>query len=152
MRKILLVLILVGCAFSVHAQTSTLTVQSASAFAKATTREDTSSTLSIGAYPNIVLHTTSTGTDSAVIYANIDAFINGVWANNIIRDTLQLGRPAGHTLASTKGQVNYRVLRAPGTDIVGNATTLRIRNKHAAGAGDSTSATTYTQKILMRKP
>lgn len=151
MRKYLFLFVMLF-AISANAQNSTLTVQSAKAFAKATTVEDTSSTLSVGAYPHIVLHTTSVGTDSAVIYSNIDAYINGVWANSVIRDTLQLGRPAGHTLASSKGQVNYRVLRSPETDLIANASNIRIRNKHAAGAGDSTSATSYTQKILMRKP
>jgi hypothetical protein len=150
--KNLIILILVLFAINANAQTSTLTAFSASAYAKATTSEDTSATLSVGAYPHIVLHTTSTGSDSSVIYANIDAYINGVWANNVIRDTLSLGRPVGYTLASTKGQVKYRVLRNPTTDIIASATSIRIRNKHASGAGDSTSALTYTQKVIMRKP
>lgn len=152
MKKYFLFLALLMFAVNANAQNSTLTVQSAKAYAKATTSEDTSATLSIGAYPYVVLHTTSTGSDSSVIYANIDAYINGVWANNVIRDTLSLGRPVGYTLASSKGQVKYRILRAPATELVGGASIIRIRNKHAAGAGDSTSATTYTQKILMRKP
>jgi hypothetical protein len=150
--KTLIILIAVLFAFTANAQTSTLTAFSAQAYAKATTSEDTSATLSVGAYPHIVLHTTSTGSDSSVIYANIDAYINGVWANNVIRDTLSLGRPVGYTLASSKGQVKYRTLRNPSTELIANATSIRIRNKHASGAGDSTSALTYTQKILMRKP
>lgn len=152
MKKYFLFLIVMLFALTANAQNSTLTVQSAKAFAKATTVEDTSSTLSIGAYPYVYLHTTSVGTDSAVIYSNIDAYINGVWANDIIRDTLTLGRPVGYTAATTKSQIRYRILRAPATELVGGVATIRIRNKHAAGAGDSASATSYTQKILMRKP
>ena len=150
--KTLIILLAVLFSVSAYSQTSTLTSQSAKTYAKATTSEDTSATLSIGAYPHITLHTTSTGSDSSVIYANIDAYINGVWANNVIRDTLSLGRPVGYTLASSKGQVKYRVLRTPETELLGGATSIRIRNKHASGAGDSTSALTYTQKIILRKP
>lgn len=133
-------------------QVSTLSVFTARTFAKATTSEDTSSSLSVGAYPYVTVHCTTTGSDSSVIYQNIDAYINGVWVNNILRDTVTLGRPAGYTLASSKGQVKYRMIRMPSSDLIGSAATIRIRNKHAAGAGDSTSALTYTQKILLRKP
>ena len=154
MRKILIIAVIMLCfGFDAFAQTSTLSPFTSQTFAKATTSEDTSSTLSIGAYPYITLQMTSTGSDSSKIYQNLDAYINGVWVNNILRDTLTLGRPAGYTLESTKGQVRYRSLRNPsGTDLLGGAYTIRIRNKHASGSADSTSATTYTQKLIMRKP
>jgi hypothetical protein len=139
-------------ASNADAQYTTLTAQTAKSFYKASTVEDTSSTLTVGSYPNIFLHTTTTGTDSAVIYQNFDAYLNGLWANNIYRDTVTLGRPAGYTLAATKGQVRYKALRVAGTDLLNGATQIRIRSKHASGAGDSTSATTYTQKLIMRKP
>lgn len=150
--KKLFILILVLCAANSFAQVSTLSVFSASSFAKATTREDTSATLSIGGYPYIVLHTTTTGSDSSLIYCNIDAYINGVWTNYVTRDTVTLGRPAGYTLASSKGQIRYVMLRTPSSELVAGATNIRIRNKHASGSGDSTSALTYTQKVLLRKP
>lgn len=152
MKKILIVLSFVLFAVSVNAQTSTLTAYTAKAFAKATSRVDTSATLSIGAYPYVMLQTTSTGSDSAVIVSSVDAYINGVWVNTITTSTLTLGRPTSHILATSKGQVNYLLLRAPATELLGGANTIRIRNTLSAGAGDSTSATTYTQKILMRKP
>ncbi len=141
-------------AVQVEAQNSTLSTFTASTFAKATTREDTSSTLTVGSYPAIYLHITSTGTDSALIYQNVDAYINSVWVNNIIRDTLTLGRPTGYILAgSGKGQVRYRQLRAinAGTDLIGGALYIRVRNKFATGAGDSNAATTYTQKVILSK-
>lgn len=151
MKKLITLAFLVIASFA-FAQTSTLTAQSAKAFAKATTSEDTSATLTIGAYPYVWLHCNSVGTDSAVIYQNIDAYINGVWTNNILRDTLTLGRPAGYTQATTKGQIKYRQLRGPSiTDLIGGALYIRIRSKHAAGAGDSTSATSYTQKVILSK-
>lgn len=151
--KLILLLAFVCAPVLANAQVSTLTAFSAQTYAKATTSTDTSATLSIGGYPYATLQITSTGSDSSVIYQNVDAYINGGWALNILRDTLTLGRPSGYTLESTKGQVRYRTLRNPaGTDLLGGATSIRIRNKHASGAGDSTSALTYTQKIIMRKP
>lgn len=134
------------------AQAQTVAAFTTKAYYKASTVEDTSSTINIGAYPHVWFHTTTTGADSTVMYQNFDAYINGLWVNNILRDTLTLGRPTGYVLAATKGQVDYRALRMPSSDLLGGAAYIRIRNKHAAGAGDSTSATTYTQKIHMRKP
>lgn len=135
------------------AQYTTLTAQSAKSFYKASTVEDTSSTLTVGSYPQIYLHTTTLGSDSSLIYQNIDAYINAKWANNILRDTVTLGRPTGYTLeGSAKGQVRYRALRIPTSDLLQGATQIRIRSKHASGSGDSNAALTYTQKLIMRKP
>lgn len=154
MRKLLFLLTFIALASTASAQWSTISVFSASAFAKATTREDTSATITIGSYPYVATHITTTGTDSAVIYMNYDAYIDGLWVNNIIRDTVNLGRPTGHILAgSAKGQVDYNYLRHPATnpDVLGGAVYLRIRNKFGSGAGDSNAATTYTQKLILRK-
>jgi hypothetical protein len=153
MKRLLILLAVLFAFASASAQSSTVSVQSAKTFYKASTVEDTSSTLTIGSYPNVYLHTTSLGSDSSLIYANIDAYINSVWVNNIVRDTLSLGRPTGYVLAGTaKGQVKYRALRTPSSDLVGSASAIRIRNKHASGSGDSNAALTYTQKLLLRKP
>ena len=155
MRKLLFLLaFILGTTSLAQAQWSTISAFTASAFAKATTREDTSATITIGSYPYVATHITTTGTDSAVIYMNFDAYINGLWVNNIIRDTVNLGRPTGHILAgSAKGQVDYNYLRHPATnpDVLGGAVYLRVRNKFSSGAGDSNAATTYTQKLILRK-
>lgn len=137
-----------------EAQVTTRVVQTAKSFYKASTVEDTSSTLTVGSYPYIYLHTTSLGSDSSLIYANVDSYINGKWVNNIVRDTLTLGRPTGYILeGSAKGQVKYRAirLRSIGTETIGGGTTIRIRNKHASGSGDSNAALTYTQWLVMSK-
>jgi hypothetical protein len=155
--KFVLLLLAVLLPSLATAQVSTLTAFSSKAFAKATTREDTSATLTIGAYPYVCYQMTSTGTDSAALSVAVDAFINGVWVNTVTAaHTFQLGRPAGHIIAGTgKGQVDYVLLRTPATttiDILGGASVIRFRNKFSAGAGDSTSATSYTQKVILRKP
>lgn len=155
MRKYLVLLLLGLFAISANAQVSTLTAFSGKAFAKATSRTDTSSTLSIGGYPYVAIQTTSTGTDSAAMTSYLDAYINGLWVNSITSSALTLGRPAGHILEATKGQVNYLMVRTPATttiDALGGASNFRIRNVITSGAGDSASATTYTQKVILRKP
>lgn len=155
MKKLFIVLILSLFAFEATAQTSTLTAFNAQGYFKASTVVDTSATLSIGAYPYVMLQTTSTGSDSSTIVSNVDAYINGVWVNTITTSTLTLGRPTSHIVATTKGQVNYVTLRAPATELLGGATNIRIRNVHSAfvnGSTDSTSALTYTQKLFLRKP
>ena len=152
MKSLLILLAFLFSVSTANAQYTTLTAQTAKSFYKTSTVEDTSSTLTVGSYPNIFLHTTTTGTDSAIIYQNFDVYLNGLWSNNVYRDTVTLGRPAGYTLAATKGQVRYKALRIPGTDLLQGGIQIRIRSKHASSAGDSASATTYTQKLLMRKP
>lgn len=155
MKHLSVLLAILFCfALNANAQYTTLSVQSAKTFYKASTVEDTSSTFTIGSYPRVYLHTTSLGSDSSLIYANIDAYINSQWVNNIVRDTLTLGRPTGYILAgSAKGQVKYRALRLlpAGTETLGGATAIRIRNKHASGSGDSNAALTYTQKLILSK-
>ena len=154
MRKLLFLLAFIILASNASAQWSTISSFTASAFAKATTREDTSATITIGSYPYVATHITTTGTDSAVIYMRYDAYVNGLWINNIYIDTVNLGRPTGHVLAgSAKGQVDYNYLRHPATnpDVLGGAVYIRVRNKFASGAGDSNAATTYTQKLILRK-
>lgn len=155
MRKLLfLIAFIIGFASLAEAQYSTVNVFTSKAFNKSTTSEDTSSTITVGSYPYVATHITTTGTDSAVIYQVYDAYLNGLWVNAIYRDTLNLGRPTGHILAgSAKGQVDYNVIRHPATnpDLFGGALFIRIRNTHAAGAGDSNAATTYTQKLILRK-
>lgn len=155
--KTVLALFIVLFALNAEAQVSTLTAFSGSAFAKATTREDTSATLTLGGYPYVAVQTTTTGTDSAAISVAVDAFINGLWVNTITpADAVTLGRPTGKILAgSAKGQVDFFLVRSPAVstiDVIGGATSIRLRNKFSAGAGDSNLATTYTQKIIMRKP
>lgn len=159
MKNLFIVLFLSLFAYSANAQVSTLTAFSAKGYDKANTAEDTSATLSIGGYPYVCVQTTSTGSDSTPLSMKLDAFINGVWSNDVaVATTLTLGRPAGHTLSTTKGQTTNVLIRAPGVstiDVLGGATSFRIRNKHSAfanGSTDSTSATTYTQKVIMRKP
>ncbi len=155
MKKFLLVLSFLFCSSAIFAQSSTLTAFNAKAYDKANAAEDTSTTLTIGAYPYVILQTTSTGSDSTTLVANVDAFINGLWVNTITTQTLTLGRPTSHIVAASKGQVNYTTLRAPATELLGGATNIRIRNKHSAfanGSTDSSSALTYTQKVFLRKP
>jgi hypothetical protein len=153
MKSLLILLDFLFSVSTANAQYTTLTAQTAKSFYKTSTVEDTSSTLTVGSYPHIFLHTTSLGSDSSLIYQNFDGYYNGVWANNIYRDTLTLGRPVGSTLAgSAKGQIRMKYLRYPGSDLLNGATQIRIRTKHASGSGDSNAALTYTQKLLMRKP
>jgi hypothetical protein len=140
-------------AATADAQESTTSAFSAKTYYKASTVEDTSSTITLGSYPNVWFHTTTTGADSTVMYQNFDAYINSNWVNNILRDTLTLGRPTGYINGTlSKGQIDYRQLRSPSVDLLGGASAIRIRNKHASGAGDSTSALTYTMKVIRRKP
>src|SRR6185503_10452245 len=123
MKKILLVLSFLLCSIGAYAQSSTLTAFSAKVIDTSSTTEDTSTTLTIGAYPYVVLQTTST-LDSAIMTADVDAFINGVWINSITTQTLTLGHPTSHIPAATKGQVNYTTLRAPATELLGGATNI----------------------------
>ncbi len=125
-------------------------------FAKATSRTDTSAVITVGAYPNISIRTTTIGTDSANIAVHVDAKINGVWWNDVVAsDAVALGRAAGHTIEGSAhtGQVENFVLRDNGriADLLQNSSDLRVRNVITSGAGDSTSATSYTQKIALRK-
>lgn len=157
MKKLFIVLCLSLFALTTNAQVSTLTVYTAKAYSKSSTAVDTSATFNIGSYPYVTLHTTSVGADSTPLVSALDAYINGVWINGIVSSTLTLGHPAGHIPATTKGQVNYLLIRSPATtttDVLGGAYQFRIRNTHSAfanGSTDSTSATSYTQKIIMRK-
>lgn len=159
MKKLFIVLFLSLFALSATAQVSTFSTFTAKGYDKASTAEDTSATISLGGYPYAAIWTTSTGSDSTPLSIKYDALINGVWVNDVTTATTHtLGRPAGHIIATTKAQVTYTLLRSPATttiDILGGASSIRIRNKHSAfanGSTDSTAATTYTQKIIMRKP
>lgn len=147
------VLFLFGTA---HAQMSAVATFTGKGFYKASTVTDTSATVNIGSYPFVSVSTTSAGCDSATITVTIDGLINGVWSNLMTSQALQLGKPAGHTLASTKGQVSNFILREGSriADLTQNCGQIRIRNVHAAyvaGSTDSTSATSYTQKVILRK-
>lgn len=139
-----------------NAQSSTVATFTAKSFYKASTAEDTSANITIGAYPVVSVSTTTVGCDSAAITVQIDGRINGVWSNLLTSDVLQKGKPAGHTLATTKGQVSNYFLRDNGriADLTQNCSQIRIRNLHAAfanGSTDSTSATSYTQNVVLRK-
>lgn len=135
------------------AQLNPVNTYTGKAFAKATTSTDTSATVNIGSYPFVSVTTTATGSDSSVITVTIDGYMNGVWSNLLTSQALQLGRPAGHTLASTKGQVSNFVLRDGSriADLTQNCAQIRIRNVHSSGSADSTSALAYTQNVILRK-
>lgn len=145
MKTLLFLLLFSSTAF---AQNSTYPVFTAKGFAKATTATDTSATLFLpysNSWVNVV--TTTTGSDSSVLYVNVDAYNNGVWNNSIIRDTLPLG---SQTLA-TKGQIDSRFLRTAISDLIQNAYQIRIRNIHGSGSSDSTAPLTYTQNLITRQ-
>jgi hypothetical protein len=153
MRILSVLIALMLFASTAEAQYTTLTAQSAKSFYKTSTVTDTSSTLTVGSYPRIFLHTTTRGSDSSLIYQNIDVYLNGLWHNNWIRDTVTLGRPTGRTTeGSAKGQVRIRDLRLQSSDLLNGAPQIRIRTTHASGSGDSNAALTYTQKLLLMKP
>lgn len=120
-------------------------------FAKASTNTDTSATIQLFSAPYVSVQTTTAGSDSSKIYVNVDTWVNGQWSLSVIRDTVPLGRPAGHTLAATKGQIDNYYLRIPASDLIFNTYEIRIRNIHAAGSADSASALTYTQNIGIRQ-
>lgn len=155
MKKFLLPLIpLLLLVANANAQVTSVTLKSAQTYAKATTSTDTSATVTIGGYPYVCIQTTSTGSDSSVITVAVDAKINGVWSNTVTSAALQLGRPAAHTLESTKGQVSQLILREGSriADLLQGANQIRVRFVHGSGAGDSASALTYTSKLILRKP
>lgn len=127
------------------------TTFSAKSFATTTTSTDTSGTIQLFNAPYVSVATITTGSDSSKLYVNVDAMVNGVWNLSVVRDTVPLGRPTGHNVAATKGQVDNYYLRLPASDLINNAYQIRIRNIHASGSGDSTSALTYTQKIGIRQ-
>ena len=161
MKKLICIALFSILALPAFAQTRYIQTFGASAFAKATSRSDTSATLTVGAYPRISVQTTTTGTDSAKIAVHIDALVNGVWWNDLVDSAaVTLGRPAGYALAGSAhtGQVanfTLRDLTSAATGAVGdalkNCSQFRVRNNITPGAGDSTSATTYTQKVALAK-
>jgi len=149
MKTILFLLLLSS---AVRAQNSTYPIFTSKAFAKATTATDTSSLLYLpynSSWANIV--TTTTGSDSSKIYVNVDAYVNGLWNLSVIRDTVTLGRPAGHNSSLSKGQIESYFIRTSTSDLVNGTFQLRIRNVHASGSSDSTSALTYTQQLQTRQ-
>ena len=136
-------------------------VFTAKEFAKATSRTDTSATITVGAYPRVSVQTTTQGTDSAAIAVHIDALVNGLWWNDIVASAaVTLGRGTGFALAGSAhtGQVANFILRdltsaASGAvgDVLKNCSQIRVRNVLTSGAGDSTAATSYTQKMALAK-
>lgn len=156
MKRFLFTALLLALALPAFAQTTYRPTFTATAFAKATSRSDTSTNVTVGAYPIISIHTTTTGTDSAAISVHVDGQINGLWSNDIlVASPVTLGRPAGSTLAGSAhtGQVADFQMRDNGriADLIKNCSVIRVRNVLTAGAGDSTSATTYTQNVACRK-
>lgn len=156
MKKVLSSILFLCIACSAFAQTTYKPTFTGKAFAKATSRSDTSSTIAVGGYPVITIQTTTQGTDSAAISVHVDGLINGLWSNDVLAaSAVTLGRPAGSTLAGSAhtGQVANFTLRDQGriADGIQNCSQLRIRNVLTSGAGDSTSATSYSQNIVMRK-
>jgi hypothetical protein len=154
MRALLFLIPLLLLSGVSNAQISTVTLESAKTYAKASTVTDTSSTVTVGAYPYACIQTTSTGSDSSAISVAVDALINGVWSNTVTSAALQLGRPSAHTLESTKGQVSQFILREGSriADLLQGANQIRVRFVHSSSAGDSTSALTYTSKLILRRP
>lgn len=146
-KRVLFFLLLASPAFG---QVQSISAFNAKAFAKATTSTDTSATIYIAENPWVAVQTTTTGSDSSKLYIAVDAQINGVWSNAVVRDTVPLGRPAGKTLASSKGQVENYFLRTSGNDVIWSSDRIRIRNTHASGSADSTSTLTYTQTVITR--
>ena len=147
-------LILAFIALPVFGQSSAINTFTAKTFAKATTSEDTSATITIGAYPYVSVATTSLGSDSSVITVKVDGLVNGVWSNSMTSQALALGRPAGYVLAgSTKGQVANFFIRIPSSaDLTQSCSQIRIRNLHGSGSGDSNATLSYTQNLIIRKP
>lgn len=128
----------------------------AKAFYKASTQADTSATITVGGYPVVSVAFTTTGTDSAKVQIHTDGLVNGLWLLDVapVRG-LTLGRPTDTTLAGSAhtGQVLSIFLRDQGRaiDLLQNCAQIRLRNVFSSGAGDSTAATTYTEKIGLRK-
>lgn len=155
LNKIFLVFALSTFALPALAQTTSVSTFTNQAFAKASARTDTSATITVGAYPNIVIRTTSVGTDSANINVIVDGYVHGLWWNGLTSQVLTLGRPAAFTLAGSAhtGQVAALTLRDNGriADLLQNASQIRVRYVLTAGAGDSTSATSYTSTVSLRK-
>ncbi len=148
MKKILLLILLFASpAFGQLHSYSTFT---AKGFAKSATNTDTSTLVQPFEAAWVSIQTTTTGSDSSVIYVNVDAWINGLWSLSVARDTVTLGRPSGHVSSLAKGQVENYFLRTPSSDLSQNVYQFRIRNIHAAGSGDSTSSLTYTQNVITR--
>lgn len=150
-------LIFLALVFAIPAfgQSRSISVYSANPFAKATSRSDTSATITCGAYPIVAIQTTTTGTDSANISVHVDGLINNLWSNDIlVASAVTLGRPAGYTLANSTGQAANFLLRENDgriQDLLKQASGFRIRNVITAGANDSTAATTYTQNVILQK-
>jgi hypothetical protein len=144
-------------AVNANAQLSYYTAFSSQTFYKASTQADTSNTISVGGYPVVSLAFTTTGTDSAKVQIHTDGLVNGYWLLDVapVRG-LTLGRPTDTTLAGTAhtGQVLSVFLRDQGMaiDKLQNCAQIRLRNVFSSGAGDSVSATSYTEKIGLRKP
>jgi len=156
MRK-LIFLFAITFALPAFGQSRSISVYSASPFAKATSRSDTSATITAGAYPIVAIQTTTTGTDSAAISVHVDGLVNNLWSNDIlVASAVTLGRPAGYTLAGSAhtGQAANFLLRENDgriQDLLKQASAFRIRNVLTSGAGDSTAATTYTQNVILQK-
>lgn len=145
-------------ALPAFSQTKSVALFTGKTFTKTSSRSDTSTTITFGAYPEISIQTTTVGTDSANISVHVDAMINGLWSNDIlVASAVALGRAAGHTLEGSAhtGQVSDFLLRDNGriADLLMNTSQLRVRNVLTAGAGDSTGSVplNYTQSLALRK-
>lgn len=118
----------------------------AKTFATATTRTDTSATISTKYLRIVELATRTVGTDSLRLYMAVDKLVNGAWVLNSVRDTIKFG-PA---TTADKSKGTYIMSGFSTSGLVG-ATQFRVRNTFVPfRTADSTGATSYTQTVIVR--
>ena len=151
MKKYILYMLFLLALFAVaindiEAQTPTASIiYSAKAFNTTTNRTDTSSAFGLSYATNAELATSIIGTDSSKFIIYIDGLIAGQWIN-LTTDSLDFGSAT----TTTKKGVGT-ILRGYGKNNITGTELIRIRNVLIPfAAGDSTSATSYSQHILLR--
>jgi hypothetical protein len=146
--QILLVSLLLMAVASGIASAQVVRVFTTKAIATATNRTDTSSTISTKYLPYVEIGTSVTGTDSSRIYVTVDYLVAGKWVIGGKLDTLKFGGSIGNT-SKAKGTI---VLAPYVASAIPGATDFRIRNTMVPfRSQDSTSATSYTQVVILRK-
>jgi hypothetical protein len=148
MKRITLFLLTLAALILVSGTASSQVVKvfTAKAFATATSRTDTSSTISTKYLPYVEIATSTAGTDSCKIFITVDYKVAGTWILAGKRDTIKYGPATSADKA--KGTI---VLGPYAASPIPGATDIRVRNTlHPFRTADSTSATSYTQTLLLR--
>ena len=144
MKRFSLITIIAVLTFGIIYAGSIVTVWKAKTFPVSTSRTDTSSAIDLKGNEFVELQVSTTGTDSIKLIYYIDSYMNGKYDLAVKQDSLIIDNASGDY---AKGLM----LRGYGTNLIPGTERIRIRTTVQCGAADdSSSATSYTEYLLMR--